>query len=185
MNVVRIKIRIVRGIIFHNNRIFKTNRFKSNIPIGDSQLHILPPFFRDSRIDIPYNRFYRLHQFPGQILIHILRLQVPTINYSIRLQPIVMLVKQEADLFKETDPFICIPGHHGSFWQNHNIARFYRGQGPLFVCCIGHHAFHDDIILECLEVLDPRTITLKGPAKRNKHSHFCRKIGKRRKFGYR
>ena len=58
MNIIRVEIRIIRRVIFHDNGILKTNSLKSDIPISNTQLHVFSPLLGNCGVHVPNDRFH-------------------------------------------------------------------------------------------------------------------------------
>ena len=85
-HIIRIKIRIIAGIIQCLHYIFKTSRLKCHIPVFNTLFHHCTPFFRKSSVYIEYNRFHRFYQFSLKVFLQIffLGFQSPTMNKGLR-----------------------------------------------------------------------------------------------------
>ena len=81
-DIIRIKIRIIFGVVFRYDGVFKSDLFKCNLPVFNSLFDVIPPFVGNSGIYIIDYRFLRFHQFPFFITFPIFgfRLQVPSVD---------------------------------------------------------------------------------------------------------
>ncbi len=155
MNIIRVKIRIIRRVIFHDDGVLKPDSLESDIPVRDTQLHVFSPLLGNRGVHVPHDRFYRFYQLSRHVLFHILGLQIPPIDNPVSLQTDPDVSSNNLRVCsKKPITLVRITGSHRGLRQDNDITSLDRGQGAFLVCRVSHHALHDNIILERLELLD-------------------------------
>ena len=72
--VIRIESGAVGRIVHGDDGVLEAGCLKCRLPVLDSLLDSLPPFVRECRVHIEYDRILRFNQFPVEIFLHILGL---------------------------------------------------------------------------------------------------------------